>query len=202
MYGGSVTESTLNKMSKTRQDRQVATVLLSGGVDSAACMKFMQSQGFAVRTLFVDYGQPAATLEQSAAVSLSKLHSCPFEVVTVRGNSRFGSGELLGRNAFLVFTALFFLRGSPGVLALGLHSGTHYYDCSEAFLDLANRLVAEHTNGSLSVIAPFLAWSKKDVYRYFLESGLVLDHTYSCEAGEPGGCGTCLSCRDRQGFEC
>lgn len=189
-------------MPKTTEGQRLATVLLSGGVDSAACMKFLQSQGFAVRALFIDYGQPAADLEQGAADSLSKLDSCPFEVVTVRGNSRFGSGELLGRNAFLIFTALFFLRGTPGVLALGLHSGTHYYDCSGAFLDLANRLVAEHTNGSLSVIAPFLTWSKKDVYRYFLESGLVLNQTYSCEAGEPAGCGTCLSCRDRQGFEC
>jgi 7-cyano-7-deazaguanine synthase len=47
------------------------------------------------------------------------------------------------------------------MLALGLHSGTHYYDCSEAFLNLANKLVAEHTDGSLKVIAPFLNWQKK-----------------------------------------
>jgi 7-cyano-7-deazaguanine synthase len=165
-------------------------------------MKFLQLQGFRVRTLFIDYGQPAAALEHAAAVALSELHSCPFEVITVSGESHFGSGELLGRNAFFIFTALFFLRGAPGVLALGLHSGTHYYDCSEAFLDLANTLVAEHTNGSISVIAPFLAWSKKDVYRYFRESGLALNQTYSCEKGEPAGCGDCLSCRDRQGLEC
>jgi 7-cyano-7-deazaguanine synthase len=179
-----------------------ATVLLSGGVDSAACMKFLQLQGFEVHTLFIDYGQRAAVLERAAARALSENHKCPFEIVTVSGNSHFGNGELLGRNAFLIFTALFFLRDIPEVLALGLHSGTHYYDCSEAFLNLANRLVAEHTDGSLTVIAPFLTWQKKDVYKYFRESGLILDETYSCESGEPSGCGNCLSCRDRQGLEC
>ncbi len=187
---------------KTSNSQQVATILLSGGVDSAACMKFMQLQGLAVRTLFIDYGQPAAALEHAAAAGLAELHNCPFEVVTVRGDSRFGSGELLGRNAFFIFTAMFFLKGTPGMLALGLHSGTHYYDCSEAFLSLANRLVAEHTNGSVSVIAPFVSWRKRDVYSYFLKSGLALHQTYSCESGVPSGCGICLSCRDREGLEC
>lgn len=91
-----------------KHSRPRATVLLSGGVDSAACMKFLQLQGFEVRTLFIDYGQRAAALERAAARALSENHKCSFEVVTASGNSHFGNGELLGRNAFLIFTALFF----------------------------------------------------------------------------------------------
>jgi 7-cyano-7-deazaguanine synthase len=180
--------------------RSVATVLLSGGVDSVACMKFLQSQGFEVRALFIDYGQPAATLELRAATALAKHHLCPLRIVRVTSDSHFGSGELLGRNAFLIFTALFFLGATPGVLALGLHSGTNYYDCSEAFFDLANKMVTEHTNGALLLVAPFLTWTKKDVFRYFCEAGLSLSETYSCESGDPMGCGSCLSCHDRKGL--
>jgi 7-cyano-7-deazaguanine synthase len=181
---------------------QHATILLSGGVDSAACMKFLLSQGFSVHAIFIDYGQPAAACELAAAALLSELNSCSFEVITVRGESRFGSGELLGRNAFLIFTALFFLKGRAGVLALGLHMGTSYYDCSESFMELTKTLVAEHTNGKLSLIAPFATWTKKDVYQYFRASGLTLHQTYSCEAGQPGGCGDCLSCRDIKDLQC
>jgi 7-cyano-7-deazaguanine synthase len=185
-----------------RQAEQTATVLLSGGVDSTACMKFLQAQGFKIRTFFIDYGQPAAAFERAKAESSSEVHGCAFEAIKVSGPSQFEAGELLGRNAFLVFTALFFLRGAPGILALGLHAGTPYYDCSEAFLGLVNKLVAEHTDGQVSVVAPFLTWSKRDVYRYFVDCGLTLEDTYSCESGVPGGCGSCLSCRDRQVLEC
>jgi 7-cyano-7-deazaguanine synthase len=136
-----------------RQIRSVATVLLSGGVDSVACMKFLQSQGFEVRALFIDYGQPAASLEFRAATAFAKRHLCPLKVVRVKSDSNFGSGELPGRNAFLIFTALFFLGKASGVLALGLHSGTKYYDCSEAFFNLANKMVMEHTDGALSLVA-------------------------------------------------
>lgn len=186
---------------KPRQIRSIATVLLSGGVDSVACMKFLQTQGFEVRALFIDYGQPAATLELRAATALANHHLCPLRIVRVKSDSNFRSGELLGRNAFLIFTALFFLDRAAGVLALGLHSGTDYYDCSEAFFNLANRMVTEHTDGALSLVAPFLTWTKKDIFRYFCESGLLLSETYSCESGDPAGCGRCLSCRDRKGLD-
>lgn len=181
---------------------RTATVLLSGGVDSAACLKFLQAQGYAVGALFVDYGQAAAECEYRAAMLVAETQGCTFSTIKVCGPARFGAGELIGRNAFFIFSALFFSRAVPGILALGLHSGTPYYDCSESFLTLINKLVTEHTDGVVTVLAPFITWSKRDVYRYFCEAGLSLDDTYSCEAGGPSGCGTCLSCLDRQGLQC
>jgi 7-cyano-7-deazaguanine synthase len=192
----------MNPYGNEQQATHAATVLLSGGVDSAACMKFLQARGYKVDTLFVDYGQAAAEWEHGAAKALAATHGCAFKVIKLSGPFRFGAGELVGRNAFLIFSALFFVRGTSGLLALGLHSGTTYYDCSESFFTLVNRLVGEHTDGRVTVLAPFLTWTKRDVYRYFLECGLSLADTYSCEAGVPTGCGTCLSCLDRQGLEC
>jgi 7-cyano-7-deazaguanine synthase len=165
-------------------------------------MKFLQAGGYKVSALFIDYGQAAAEREHSAAKAVAKTHGCAFDVIKLNGPFQFGAGELVGRNAFLIFSALFFLRGAPGLIALGLHSGTGYYDCSESFVGLVNRLVGEHTDGKVTVLAPFLTWNKRDVYRYFLESGMSLVDTYSCEAGVSNGCGTCLSCLDRQGLGC
>ena len=145
----------MNRQGNDRQVERTATVLLSGGIDSAACMKFLQAQGFNVRTFFIDYGQPAATFERVRAESSSGLHGCVLDSVKVSGPSQFEAGELLGRNAFLIFTALFFRRGAPGIIALGLHAGTPYYDCSKAFLEPVNKLVAEHTDGQVAVVAPF-----------------------------------------------
>ena len=192
----------MNLYGVEEQSEQVATVLLSGGIDSAACMRFLQAKGYAVRALFVDYGQTAANCEHQAAEALAKKHRCPFEFVKLGSSLPFGTGELVGRNAFLIFSALFVLRGAPGLLVIGLHSGTTYYDCSESFIDLADRLVREHTDGRVQVVAPFASWTKKDVFRYFVECGLSLAETYSCEAGVLNGCGECLSCLDRQVLTC
>src|ERR1700737_3380327 len=101
---------------------------------------------------------------------------------SVLGSEPFTAGELVGRNAFLVFTALFLTRARPGILAMGVHGGTPYWDCSEGFAREMERLVAEHTDGKVVFVAPFLTWTKSEVYEYFLTTGIDVSVTYSCEA--------------------
>jgi len=177
-------------------------VLLSGGIDSAACAHLVQLRGRTIRALFVDYGQPSASSERTAANKISKFLSIPIDEVICHGPNRFPSGEILGRNAFLVFAAL--MNGSVrhGDIVLGIHAGTVYYDCTPGFLDSINRLVAEYTDGASRVLAPFLTKSKRDVFCYFKSAALPLDITYSCEAGTQPPCGRCLSCRDRKVLGC
>jgi 7-cyano-7-deazaguanine synthase len=89
-----------------------------------------------------------------------------------------------------------------GVLALGIHSGTRYYDCSAAFAKAMTVLVAEHTDGALSLLAPFLEWNKREVYDYFIRAKLPIELTYSCETGTDEPCSVCNSCRDRKALGC
>jgi 7-cyano-7-deazaguanine synthase len=173
-------------------------VLMSGGIDSYACAHFLMCQGKDVHGMFIDYGQAAAKLERDSVEKISGLLGIPISYFTVTGGAPFTSGELVGRNAFFISSALFFAPNTSGLIAIGIHSGTQYYDCSSIFLETMNRLVGEQTDGSIKVIAPFLKWTKKDVFEYFKVSGLSLDATYSCEAGVKIGCGKCASCADRR----
>lgn len=179
-----------------------ATILMSGGIDSTACAHFLKHHGNTIRGVFVDYGQTAAVSEWTAVHSLAKHLGVPLSVYRVTGSQSFSNGELVGRNAFLIFAAVFLSRPRSGLLALGIHAGTPYFDCSEPFLEMMARVVAEHTDGGVSLVAPFLHWTKRDVFDYFVSAGLPLDLTYSCEIGSQPPCGTCASCRDRRAIGC
>ena len=94
-----------------------ATVLMSGGIDSAACAHFLRRQGLVLDAVFLDYGQVAATLEVRAAMALAHHLDLPLQVFTLSGSGPLGSGELVGRNALLVFATLFLIRGRSGLIA-------------------------------------------------------------------------------------
>jgi 7-cyano-7-deazaguanine synthase len=179
-----------------------AVVLISGGIDSAACARLLLERGDSVAGVFVDYGQKAAPLEKEAASRLSSLLDIHLDVVSIGFTSSFGTGEHVGRNAFLAFAAMMACQLRSGVIALGIHCGTTYYDCTPAFLKSTDRLVAEYTDGQVRLVAPLITWSKKNIVDYYLASGLPLDLTYSCEAGQMPPCGVCLSCRDRRLLGC
>jgi 7-cyano-7-deazaguanine synthase len=179
-----------------------ATVLMSGGIDSAACAWFLKRQGMNVRGAFINYGQAAAGPERQAAVCVAGRLSITLDAFNVGAQQGFGAGELPYRNAFLIFTTLFLQRQQEGVLAIGVHAGTPYFDCSPAFVASIATLVSEHSDGRVTVVAPFLDWSKRDIITYCQQEGVPIQLTYSCEAGFEPPCGRCLSCRDRIALGC
>jgi 7-cyano-7-deazaguanine synthase len=179
-----------------------ATVLLSGGMDSAACAHFYRAQGFAVEAIFVEHGQAALRNERVAAEALSKWLDIPFRSITLGPLPQSGVGELVGRNALLISVALFASRMRAGLIGIGIHVGPTYYDCSEAFLTSINALVAAQTDGRIRVDAPFINWHKSDIYSYFRSAEIPLTLTYSCEAGTDSPCEQCASCRDRRALGC
>lgn len=181
---------------------QKATVLLSGGIDSAACAHFLLSQGLNVDALFIDYSQAACEQEQTASIMIAEKLKIPLRSIRVDGLRKHGSGELQGRNAMLICNALFVTRGKSNLLATGIHAGTPYFDCSEKFLSDMGRIVAECTDGKVNLINPFMQWSKQEVGQYYLQSGLSFSESYSCELGTLPVCGKCASCLDRRALEC
>jgi 7-cyano-7-deazaguanine synthase len=188
--------------SGTMTESTFATVLMSGGIDSSACAHFLLARGYVVEGLFVDYGQAAVGPESRAVAIIADHLGVSFRRISFAGFAPSGSGELVGRNALLVFAALFANRGRSGLLGLGIHAGTPYYDCSGEFFAAADRLVAEHTDGKVAVVAPFVNWPKRDIRDYFISAKLPVGATYSCEVGSEPSCGKCASCRDRRALGC
>jgi 7-cyano-7-deazaguanine synthase len=179
-----------------------ATVLFSGGIDSTSTAILLKSSGLAVRGLFVDYGQPSRDMERRSVERIQGKVGIAVDEICVSSLCSHGTGELTGRNALLIFSAVLLGNCDSGAIAIGIHAGTPYYDCSPDFTEKIDALVQQCSNGKLCVVAPFVHWSKDDVYSYFLSQCIPLADTYSCEAGLSPACGHCASCLDRKRLEC
>jgi 7-cyano-7-deazaguanine synthase len=164
-------------------------------MDSAALVRFCLSQGKDAIATHVQYGQRPARRELRASRSLVKRFGISLRTITFEGSTRAGIGLIPGRNAFLVFAAIMDNPGFTGRIALGIHAGSPYYDCSPAFLRVIDQLVAEYSDGRVRVTAPFIDWSKQEIFDYCLAYDVPVETTYSCEAGNKP-CRVCPSCLD------
>jgi 7-cyano-7-deazaguanine synthase len=179
---------------KSRQKKVM--VLLSGGIDSSACIAYYLSQRFLVTALFVNYGQKSAKREVRAARLISKAYRVPLKVIKLSGGKSWGGGCILGRNAFLLYAGLMNFKHENGLIAIGVHSSTTYWDCSEEFIKKIQDSFESYSKGCISVDAPFLKWNKKEIWNFCIKEKVPLEYTYSCELGKEQPCGQCLSCKD------
>jgi 7-cyano-7-deazaguanine synthase len=173
------------------------TVLLSGGVDSAALLALNAGESGTTRALFVDYGQPAIANERQAAQSLAAVYKAPLSTARVNFG-QVSHGEIPGRNALLVHVGLACASTDATALFIGIHAGTPYRDCTPEFAHVMQASLDFHRDGAIQLVAPFLTWSKTEVYAYSRSASVPLELTYSCEIGGSPPCGACPSCLDRE----
>jgi 7-cyano-7-deazaguanine synthase len=171
-------------------------VLLSGGLDSATALSAAARDSASCSALFLSYGQPADREERQAAETIADRYAVALQTVTVAG-PRFAPGEIRGRNAFLIHSALLIAPPGPTTIIIGVHDGTGYVDCTPEFIELMQRSLAFHTGGEVTLATPFVDFSKGDIYLLARELHVPVELTYSCErGGDP--CGECFSCKDRE----
>lgn len=178
--------------------KQTSIVLLSGGIDSAACVHYYIDLYFEVNALFIDYGQNAGDNERQSAMRIAAYYNIKLDQVSLSSTKHFGPGEIRGRNAFLILVALLYYPQYKGIISLGIHSGTPYYDCSRQFIGDIKPIIDAYAGGEVSLDAPFLTWEKSAIYVYCKEKGVPVHLTYSCEDGSTPSCGKCRSCKDRE----
>jgi len=171
-------------------------VLLSGGIDSTACVAFYLDQGFSVNATFVDYRQVSARRELAAAEAIAGHYAIPLIALTWSGFCEKGAGLIQGRNALLLVGALMELPQDVSILALDIHSGTTYQDCTRSFICQMQSVFDIYMQGKVQIGVPFLEWTKSDIWAFCKSRGVPLELTYSCERGLDQPCGKCLSCRD------
>lgn len=151
--------------------------------------------GRPVALLFIDYGQPARRREWQAAQTLSAILGLTVSRICVEGLT-IPSGLIPGRNALLLNLALMHQRlDSSSVVAIGIHAGTNYADCSTEFVRSMQMIYDLYTSGVVQIDAPFVNWQKNHIWHLLVEHKYPVEHTYSCEAGDQP-CGRCLSCLD------
>jgi len=175
-------------------------LLASGGIDSTACIQYYQDLGFKIKCVFIDYGQNAKFQEKNSIENISSHYGVELQFLQCNLIDKYDIGEIKGRNAFLVFTALLANPDFSGLLGLGIHTGSNYYDCSKNFVDGINKILNGYRDGQLVLDAPFLNLNKKMIIKYCMTKKVPLHFTYSCEKGSPDPCGMCASCRDREGL--
>jgi 7-cyano-7-deazaguanine synthase len=155
-----------------------------------------------VRALWIDYGQPSALAEEQAIEQIAEHYQLPLQKVHVRGITwpKLGNEliEYRGRNLTLVSLALNTTTIEPGLVALGIHRGTTFSDCSAAFSEQLNNLLILLSDGLLRLDCPFLNWSKQDIFEYAIANAVPVDLTYSCERGLLPPCKECVKCRDME----
>jgi 7-cyano-7-deazaguanine synthase len=165
-------------------------------MDSAACVDFYLQGRFAVSGLFVDYGQVARIQERRSAGRIANHYGIELRSLCVDGVRCHSDGLVIGRNAFLLFAALMESNQVFDLIAAGVHAGTQYYDCSSSFIKTMQAAFDGYSGGRVRIGAPFLEWSKLDVWDYCQNRDVPISLTYSCEVGGETPCGRCLSCRD------
>jgi len=181
-----------------RPNRSTVTVLLSGGIDSTACIYFYLDQHFPVQPIFVNYGQPASRAEATSARAVCAFYKLRLRTIRIQGPRIPRSGEILARKLALISCALMEVGLRTNLIALGIHGGTRYFDCSRAFTKLCEQLLEGYTDGRVRIGAPFLTMDKGQIWNFCKLHRVPIHLTWSCEANSTKPCGKCLSCKDKE----
>jgi 7-cyano-7-deazaguanine synthase len=171
-------------------------ILLSGGIDSTACIQYYKDKNFTIETLYVDFGQPSNKRELGAIKNICELYQIKNTTLKVEGIDITKDGFIQGRNIFLISSALLSNKVHSGIIAIGVHAGTTYVDCKPDFVDKANCMVKMYSEGRIWLDAPFKNWSKLEIFKYCQLYNVPIGLTYSCELGLEQPCSICMSCKD------
>lgn len=172
-----------------------ALILFSGGIDSTACIQWYHDLGYSINPLFIKFGQLSESQELKSAQQICKYYGLNLIELKMETRNTFSTGEIIGRNLMFLANALFNIEDND-LIVLGVHSGTGYYDCSEAFIKSFDKIVNETTNGTTRLETPFVNWNKKQIWEYCQIKNIPIELTYSCEKGKETRCGKCATCRD------
>ncbi len=72
-----------------------------------------------------------------------------------------------------------------------------YWDCTTAFLDRINAVLALNRGQAVTIHAPFVAMKKADIIKTGFDLDVDFSHTWSCYRGGEKACGTCPTCVER-----
>lgn len=201
-----------------------ATVVLSGGMDSATVLALMAAQhgSSKVQTVTFNYGSKHNARENHHAKLLSEFYSVPNKLVHLPFVNELFKSDLLSsggdvpeghyaedsmkrtvvpfRNAIMLSIAAGIAASSGGgKLVIGNHAGDHaiYPDCREDFMRAFAQAVKLGDWNEIELVRPFEHLTKGEIVRTGLQLGVPFDLTWSCYKGGEKHCGKCGTCVER-----
>jgi 7-cyano-7-deazaguanine synthase len=203
-----------------------ATLIVSGGMDSATLAYKYKSEGYKLHLVGFNYGQRHKKELDSLALIAESLNA-DFEIIDLSHLKEALAGAALtsddvavpdghytketmritvvpNRNAIMlaIATGIAVANGSE-VVATGVHSGDHfiYPDCRPDFIEAINKAFIIGTEGhakdGFELQAPFVHISKADIAKLGAELGVPYEKTWSCYKGGDIHCGRCGTCVER-----
>jgi 7-cyano-7-deazaguanine synthase len=214
-------------MSSPAGSEKPAVCLLSGGLDSAACLAYARSEGFRCHALSFDYGQRHRAELWAAARVAASLGAAEHRVVSIDLRA-FGGSALTAdiavpksgigngipvtyvpaRNTvFLSFAVAWaeVLESSDVFIGVNAIDYSGYPDCRPEFIaafeTMANLATKSGVEGrtKLKIHTPLIRLSKREIVGLGARLGVDFALTHSCYDPDADGrsCGLCDSCRLR-----
>lgn len=174
-------------------------ILASGGIDSTACIHYYIERGYTVSVMHIDYGQKAFKPEKAALQSICAYFEIAYQSLCFHGIpwSTSNTDEIVGRNLLLAAIGIAAYDPTHGLIAMGIHAGSDYIDCSPDFQYQLSGLAQLLTRYHVDFDFPFGSWFKQDIVEYCKIHNVPIQLTYSCTKSDDDPCGSCSSCLDR-----
>jgi 7-cyano-7-deazaguanine synthase len=172
-------------------------LLSSGGVDSTALLDFYLKRRDLVECLHIQYGQANAISEKRSFGKILEHYAVKGRIIDLGFTPINEEYKINCRNALFVVVAASVAK-HPARLAIGVHVGSRYYDCSELFIKDCQRMLDGYFSGTVRLEAPFLEFSKYQIINYCKTNKVPTKLTYSCLKQNFPPCGQCPACLDNQ----
>lgn len=203
-----------------------AVVIVSGGMDSVTLAYLLNSEGYDLHLLAMDYGQRHVKEIGYAKRCAGRL-GARFDLVDISGVGRLLGGSALtddidvphghytadnmavtvvpNRNAIMLSIAYGVAVAREATLvATAVHAGDHYVypDCRPEFIEAFDKMQREAVEGfgneSLHLYTPFISETKADIVKVGVKLDVPYEDTWSCYEGGELHCGLCGTCTERK----
>ncbi|MBX3042309.1 MAG: 7-cyano-7-deazaguanine synthase QueC [Candidatus Kapabacteria bacterium] len=209
--------------------KNLAIVLLSGGMDSAVCAAIAKNAGFELAAIHLNYGQLTQLKELECFNLVCQDFSIEHKLVTdvsflaeIGGssltdnkievkNSNLGLGEIPNtyvpfRNANILAIATSWaevIEARAIFIGAMEQDSSGYPDCRKSFFSAFQSTINLGTKpgSEIKIFTPIIDMTKSGIIKIGLELGVDFSHTWSCYKNSDIACGQCESCRLRlRGF--
>jgi 7-cyano-7-deazaguanine synthase len=198
-------------------------LILSGGMDSAVLLAMLVNEGKDVTTLTFDYGAKHNEREYECVKRLAAHYKVQNVHVDLPFIGELFNSDLLKKgggipeghykDANMKRTVVPFRNGIMLSIAtgyaesigakevwFGAHAGDHaiYPDCRAVFVGAIREAIRLGTYEHLTLMAPFVLQTKREIGLMGKQLHVPFDKTYSCYNGREKHCGKCGTCTERK----